>query len=154
MDKLNCSVYEASEKIEELISDGALLPLYVSGSSMNPFLISRRDIVYLKSVDNAIVKKRSIVLFKRNDGTLVLHRVRKIFSDGRLKINGDAQTWSENIEKNQIVAIATEIERKGKRKSVDSFHWKLIDFIWSVLFPLRSVIMRIWFKIRRIKNKG
>ena len=51
MEKLNCSVYEVSDTLEELIADGAVIPVYVSGSCMNPFLISRRDVVYLRKLN-------------------------------------------------------------------------------------------------------
>ncbi len=154
MDKFNCSVYDVSESVEKLIADGAVVPLYVSGSSMNPFLISRRDIVYLRAMHASDLKKGKIVLFKRNNGGLVLHRIKKVLPDGNLLMNGDAQTWSEIADKNQIVAVVSEIERKGKRKPVDSFNWTLINIVWSLAVPFRPIIMRLWFKIRRIKNKN
>ena len=71
MDKLNCSVDEISEIVDELIEENAVLPFYVSGSSMNPFLISRRDIVYLKKPKPVEFKEGRIFLFRRKDGTLV-----------------------------------------------------------------------------------
>ena len=154
MEKLNCSVYEVVDSIESLLADGAVLPLYVSGSSMNPFLISRRDIVYLSAVKESDFKKGSTVLFKRNDGSLVLHRINKILDESRVQVNGDSQNWFETVSINQIVAKVTEIERKGKKRKADSFYWSCINFFWKVLFPLRSLIMRIWFKARRIKNKA
>ena len=154
MEKLNCSVYDVVDSIENLLAEDAVLPLYVSGSSMNPFLISRRDIVYLNAFKESDLSKGSIILFKRKDGSLVLHRIRKIFDEGRVQVNGDAQTWCETVNKSQILATVIEIERKGKKKKADSFYWNSINFLWKILYPLRSVMMRIWFKARRIKNKA
>ena len=153
MEKLNCSVYEISDSIEELVAEGAIVPLCVSGSSMNPFLISRRDVVYLKAYTEKDFINGSIFLFKRNDGSLVLHRVKKICSDGSLLFCGDAQTEYEKVEKSQIVAYVSEIERNGNRKSSESFYWRAIAFLWNCLLPIRSILMRLWFKARRIKNK-
>ena len=153
MDKLNCSASEISEIVDELIEENAVLPFYVSGSSMNPFLISRRDIVYLKKPQPVEFKEGRIFLFRRKDGTLVLHRAKSVSEDSIFEMLGDAQCKSEKISKEQIIAIVSEIERKGKRRSIDSVYWKSIDAIWRLLIPFRPVIMRIWFKIRRIKRK-
>lgn len=153
MEKLNCSVYEISDSIENLIVEGVTVPLCVSGSSMNPFLISRRDIVYLRKHTENDLKNGSIILFKRINGSLVLHRVKKCCTDGSMLLCGDAQTKCEKVEKSQIIACVSEIERKGKRKSSESFYWKMLVFIWELLTPIRPLFMRLWFKIRRIKNK-
>lgn len=153
MEKLNCSVYEVSDTLEELIADGAVIPVYVSGSSMNPFLISRRDVVYLRKLNEYEIKKGKILLFKREDGSLVLHRVKKILADSALLMIGDAQSETEKISKTQIVATVSEIERKGKRRSAESFYWNSINAIWRILSPFRPFIMRVWFKIRRMRRK-
>lgn len=152
MEKLNCTINEITDSIEDLISEGAVIPVYVSGSSMNPFLISRRDIVYLESVGDNDVKAGRILLVRRKSGSLVLHRVRKINSDGTIVINGDAQSWCETAERNQVIAAVCEIDRKGKKRSADSFYWKSINLVWKLLFPFRSIIMRVWNKIKRMKS--
>ena len=153
MEKLNCSVYEISDSIENLIVEGATVPLCVSGSSMNPFLISRRDMVYLRKHTENDLRTGSIILFKRINGSLVLHRIKKINSDGSMLLCGDAQTNCEKIEKSQVIASVSEIERKGKRKSTESVYWKTLVFMWEFFAPIRPLFMRLWFKVRRIKNK-
>ena len=152
MEKLNCTINEITDSIEDLISEGAVIPVYVSGSSMNPFLISRRDIVYLESVGDNDVKAGRILLVRRKSGSLVLHRVRKINSDGTIVLNGDAQSWCETAERNQVIAAVCEIDRKGKKRSADSFYWKSINLVWKLLVPFRSIIMRVWNKIKRMKS--
>lgn len=153
MEKLNCSVYEASEALEKLIDDGAVVPVFVSGSSMNPFLISRRDLVYLKKHSEDELKKGKILLFKRKDGSLVLHRVKKVLADSALVMLGDAQSETEKTDKTMVIAVVSEIERKGKRRSAESFYWKSINALWRILTPFRPLIMRVWFKIRRMRRK-
>ncbi len=152
MEKFTASLEEISSSVENLIKDGAKVPIYVSGSSMNPFLVSRRDIVWVRACNLDDLKKGRIILFKRQDGRPVLHRIKSVLSDEVLKVNGDAQNWCELVKKESVVAVATEIERKGKRKSADSFSCKLMNVIWQLLFPCRPLIMRVWFKIRRIKK--
>lgn len=152
MDKLNCSAYEISDTVEKLISEGAVLNLCVSGVSMSPFLISRRDIVYIRSFSDADLKKFSILLFRRSDGSLVLHRVVKVLPDGRLVMNGDAQNWYETIYKKQVIAVVSEIEHNGKRSKSDSSYHNAVNMMWHLLLPIRPLIMRVWFKIRKMIN--
>ena len=64
MEKLDCSAHVVSGSIEEMIKNGATVPVYISGNSMNPFLVSRRDIVYLKSFSDSDLKKGKILLFR------------------------------------------------------------------------------------------
>ncbi len=149
MEKFNCNAFEISDPITELLKDGAVVPMYVSGSSMNPFLISRRDIIYLKSADDIALKTGHIVLFKRKDSSLVLHRIIKVLKDNRLIVNGDAQTWNEEISSDQVLGVVIEIQRKGKRFSTDSPYWRCLCTLWMILRPLRSIILRVIYKIKR-----
>lgn len=152
MEKFDCQIFEISESVSELITSGASVPMYVSGSSMNPFLISRRDVVWLSRCTASDLNVGKIVLFRRSNGSLVLHRIIKLLPNGRIVVRGDAQTWTEEVNQEQIIAIVTDIQRKGIRRSVDSVYWKIVDTVWKMLTPLHSVFMRVWFKIRRKKK--
>lgn len=152
MEKFDCQVFEISDSVSELITSGASVPMYVSGNSMNPFLISRRDVVWLSRCTDSDLKVGKIVLFRRKNGSLVLHRITKLLPEERFVVRGDAQTWTEETDKEHIIAVVTDIQRKGVRRSVDSVYWKIVDTVWRMLTPLRSVFMRVWFKIRRKKK--
>ena len=152
MEKFDCQVFEISDSVSELIDEGATVPLYISGSSMNPFLISRRDIVWLSSCTDADLKVGKIILYKRVNGSLVLHRIVKLLPKGRFVVRGDAQIWTEEIDEEQIIAVVTDIQRKGIKRSVDSTYWNIVDTLWKLLTPLRSIIMRAWFKIKIMKT--
>lgn len=157
MEKLDCSARDVAGSIEEMIKSGATVPVYISGNSMNPFLVSRRDVVYLKGFSDADLKKGKILLFRRNDGQLVLHRLHGLLSNGKLQVVGDGQVKCETIDKAQVVAAVSDIERKGKKCSADSSMWKTAIFFWRLLMPLRPFIMRIWRqseKIQRSKGYG
>lgn len=147
--RFDCDSSEFSNSVNELLLGGATVPVYVSGNSMNPFLVSRRDIVWLKAFDESDLKIGKIVLFRRKDGSLVLHRIKKIISDVSFIVMGDAQTWYEEVDINSVVAVVTALQRKGKIRSDDSFYWRMTNTVWRLLFPFRTVIMRIWFKIKK-----
>lgn len=148
MEKLFCSTTEFAETIEEIIKDGGCVPLVVTGSSMEPFLKDGRDIVWLRTCTKSDFKCGRILLFKREDGSMVLHRIRKVLRDDELLMNGDAQFWCEKTNKNQAVAVVSHIERSGKKISCDSFLYKTKSKVWHILKPLRPLIMRVQ---RRLK---
>ncbi len=153
MEKFTGSIEELAEPFENLIKEGASVPVYISGSSMNPFFVSRRDIVWLSACKKEDLKKGRIILFKRSDGRFVLHRIKSVLPDGILKVNGDAQSWCELVKTSDVLAVVTEFERKGKKKSAQSFGSTFLNAIWQALMPIRPLIMRVWSKLERMKNK-
>ena len=84
MDRLVVSGVEFTPVLEEILASGGSASIVVSGSSMRPFLKGGRDIVCLRTCTEKDLKQGQILLFKRPDQSLVLHRVRSILPDGRL----------------------------------------------------------------------
>lgn len=149
MEKILCSAAEFAANYECLLADGGCVPLCVTGASMNPFLVDGRDMVWLVSCKQADFRRGRIILFKRGDGSFVLHRIRKLLPDGSLMMNGDAQLWSECISREQAVAVVREIERNGKKLSCNSFSFRFAGFCWQAAKPLRPLLMRVWRRLRR-----
>lgn len=112
------------------------LPLVISGNSMSPFLIGGRDTVYLSRVTRPI-RRGDALLYQRRNGSYVFHRVYKVTEDGCTMI-GDAQTVLERgIGPDQIIAIMTGAERKGKLLSPGDLWWEFFEKIWIRMIPLR-----------------
>lgn len=153
MEKIEFSTSEISSSLEEIIKAGGHFSLCVSGSSMRPFLTDGRDIVRLRAFCKSECKRGNILLFKREDGTLVLHRVKRVLPDGSLIMNGDAQFWCETIAPGQAIAVVSEIERRGKLIACSSLKYRASVFLWQLLFPLRPLLFRIKNKINRMKKK-
>ncbi len=153
MEKIEFSTSEISASLEEIISAGGHFTLCVSGSSMNPFLVHGRDFVRLIKCTPQDLKKGRILLFRRDNGELVLHRVMCVLPDGCLVMNGDAQIWCETISPLQVIAAVSEIECKGKIISCKSFKYRTKIFLWQLLFPLRSLIFRVRNKLKRMRKK-
>ena len=147
MEKLVCSAAEFTNTLEEMVQSGAGVPLYVSGSSMTPFLLDGRDIVWLRRCTKADLKRGQILLFKRSDESLVLHRVKKVLPDGRLLMNGDAQNWCETVQESSVIAAVYGLERDGKKRQCSSPFLTVRNFFWQLLMPLRPYIMRLWRKM-------
>lgn len=128
--------------IKEALKSNATVPLTVTGSSMMPFLKPQRDIVWLEKCDVGQIKKGDILLFERENGKPVLHRVIKIRNDV-LIMNGDALSWAEQIKKTQVIACVKKFERNKKMFTCDSKRVKLWNALWSVTRPVRTVIRKV-----------
>ena len=97
--------------LKELTEEGKEVSMLVFGSSMAPFLIHARDMIYFKKPDREL-QKGDIVFFRRKSGQFVMHRIWKIRPEGYY-IVGDAQTQIEGpVKREQIFALITKVRRK------------------------------------------
>ena len=143
MDKLVVSANEIRGTLTELIESGGYVPVCVSGYSMRPLLRHNEDTVWIKKCPVSELKRGRIVLYKRNDGRLFLHRIRKIKGPDLFLMKGDAQTYCESISASQIMGAVCEIERNGKRKPFDCPGFRLYEKIWSLTGPFRPFLLRL-----------
>lgn len=144
--KNNKRIYSAEELlplIKDTVSKGCAFPLTITGTSMTPTLYPIRDSVNLVSPELKAPKKYDIVLFKRKNGKLVLHRIKKILKNNKLLINGDCQKWTEVIDKSQIIAVVKSYKQNGKIKSCSSTGVRLYSALWCKTRPFRPVIFKL-----------
>ena len=131
----------------ELLEQGESVSLTVTGNSMSPFLVHGRDTVYLSRLTRP-VRRGDVLLYRRENGNYVLHRVFKAGPES-LTMIGDAQTILEpGIQPEQVIAIVTRVERKGKPLGPGSFWWGFFEKIWIRIIPLRRGICRLYSWIR------
>lgn len=115
------------------------LPLTVTGNSMSPFLIHGRDSVWLSRPPRP-VRRGDILLYRRENGMYVLHRVYKVTKESYTML-GDAQTEPERgIRAEQVIAVVTRVERKGQCLVPGCFWWFFFEKIWIRVVPLRKGI--------------
>ena len=148
MKKIILDAVEYGDLLADVVQSGGYLPLCVTGTSMCPTLKPERDVVWLRACTPNDLTRGRILLFRRQDGTFILHRIRKRLPDGRLIMNGDAQSWCETISPEYAIAVVEEMEIKGKRiphKSVSLLLW---DNFWYPTRSLRPLIFRIGTAIR------
>lgn len=137
--------------LRELTESGREVSMQITGSSMSPFLIHERDTICFKKPDREL-KKGDMVFFQRKNGQYVMHRIKKVRSEGYYII-GDAQTMIEGpIEREQIFAVITKVRRKGKWINPGDFWWEFFAHIWLHMIPLRHLLMRIMGRRSRRSN--
>ena len=65
------------ESYRDLLQTVEMLPLVVTGNSMLPFLVHKRDTVYLTKIKKPL-KVGDMVLYQRLNGEYILHRICRI----------------------------------------------------------------------------
>lgn len=125
-----------------LLEEVESVPLVISGNSMSPFLVHGRDTVYLSKVRRPL-KKGDMILFRRDSGDYILHRILRADS-GIYTLVGDAQNWLEQVREDQVLALVTAVRRKGKLLTEGSFWWDFFEKIWIRMIPLRHPIMKLY----------
>lgn len=155
------------EEYRELLKDEEIkaLPLVISGNSMSPFLIHGRDTVYLSRLERP-VRRGDVLLYRRDNGAYILHRVCRVEkadgsrgsgsvmdSDAKptrgsvpvgeevYTMIGDAQVVPEpGIRRDQVIAIMTSAERKGRRQAPGCFWWEFFEKVWIRMIPVRRLV--------------
>lgn len=143
------SFEELTPIIEASILNNGVFPLTVTGSSMTPTLYGNRDIVHLVSTDYKAPKKYDIVLFKRIDGRIILHRIIKELPENRFLINGDSQIWTEEISASQIIAVTISYNRNGKTISCNTTIYKLKSALWCSTRKIRPFLFKVSSYLKR-----
>lgn len=129
--------------LRELTEQGKEVSMIISGSSMNPFLIHRRDMIFFKKPERKL-KKGDMVFYQRENGQFVMHRICRVCKNG-YDIVGDAQTQIEHgVREEQIFAIVTEVRRKGKMIKPGNFWWEFFEHIWINLIPIRRLLIKLY----------
>lgn len=133
--------------LRELTARGDDVPLTVTGNSMSPFLRGNRDTVVLSSI-NRPLKRGDIVFYLRENGSCILHRIKRIKKNGYFFV-GDAQTAVEGpVGREQLLAVVTAVVRDGERLSSGDAKWNFYKYVWIRLVRLRPVIVKIYSKIK------
>ncbi len=125
----------------ELAQEGNKVSTVVTGGSMLPFLTSGRDYVYLEKPRRNL-RKGDVVLFRRESGAFVLHRIKRIKGENFYLI-GDRQYELEGpVKREQILAVATGAKRKGREITTKSPVWLFYSKIWINSVFLRPLVFR------------
>lgn len=135
------------EPLLEVLEEAESVPLVISGGSMAPFLVHGRDTVYLSKIRRPL-KKGDMILFRRDSGAYILHRILKA-ENGMYTLVGDAQAWTEAVRHDQAKALVTAVRRKGRLLKRGSLCWMFFEKVWIRLVPLRPGILGLYGRIFR-----
>lgn len=130
--------------IERSIKELGYAVAPIAGTSMLPLLKEGRDLVELEACSQERLKKGNVVLYKKNDGTLVLHRIIKTENGEFFTVLGDHQfNNAERVNKNQIIAVACGFFIKGRYVNEKTRWYRLYKKIWLCNLNVRRIILAV-----------
>ena len=130
--------------IERSINELGYAVAPIAGTSMMPLLKEGRDRVELEPCSQERLKKGDVVLYKKNDGTLVLHRIIKTENREFFTVLGDHQFKNaERVNKNQIIAVACGFFIKGRYVNEKTRWYRLYKKIWLCNLNVRRIILAV-----------
>ena len=143
-----------------LLKEGHTVTFVVKGYSMRPFLEHLRDEAKLESPAGKKIKCGDVVLAEVLPRTYVLHRVESIV-DGIFTLRGDGNVYGrEQCREGDIIAIATEFYRKGRKRpdKTTGLKWRAYSALWPSSSLLRRIILglqrRLWIPLFRKKDNN
>ena len=127
--------------VEQLLAEGKSVRIKAKGRSMEPFIRDGRDEIVLAA---GIAPEIGRTVLARTAEGIVLHRVINIEGNA-VTLMGDGNLYkTESCLREDIIAVATRIVRKGKEIDPECFMERFKARIWRIARPLRRPMLRIW----------
>lgn len=116
----------------------------ISGTSMWPLLKQGKSRVQLAAAEGKQLKKGDIVLYQRNDGALILHRIIKAAEKDMFILCGDHR-WKpeEQIHRDQILAVAQGFFIDGCYIDDNTWWYRLYKIIWNRNLTVRRCCLAL-----------
>ena len=141
------------QDIEDLLLQGRAVQFKPQGYSMYPLFIPGRDQAVVVPVDLGRLKRGDVVLYRRDESILVLHRIWKRRGD-QFYLVGDNQKEIEGpLRQDQMRGILVEIIRNGKQFSVENPIYRILSTLWLRLRPLRPLLSHMAAGCKRFLRK-
>lgn len=133
--------------MQEQFAQGKSVQIRPGGISMLPMLHPGRDVVELSPLPEKL-KKNDLPLYRRKDGSFVLHRIVKV-GETYTCVGDNQQNKEPGICREQMVALTTAFVRNGHRYSVDHPGYRLYCLILPVFRVCRSFCRHPKYYVRR-----
>lgn len=106
--------------LEQCLRDAGTLAYRVRGVSMLPLLRQNRDLAVIDAkAPGCRCAKGDVILFKRSDGALVLHRVIQVNPGGYVTRGDNCARADAPISESQVLGIMTRFNRGGASHAVN-----------------------------------
>ena len=141
------------KKMEEILAETGELFTTASGVSMLPCIRPKRDMLHLAKPRHHI-KKYDVLLYKRKNGTYILHRVMEVKSDSYVLCGDNQWVLEHGITDEQVLGVLIGFYR-GK-KYIDCQKNHLYHFyvkLWCFSLGIRRWFLRGMKLMRRIGGK-
>lgn len=152
MKTVSFSIEKILPAMTAVLESGGEFKMIATGTSMMPLLRNGIDTIVLIKHGSKL-KKYDVPLYKRSDGSFVLHRIVGFNKDGYI-LCGDNQFVKEcGITYDDVVGVLKGYIKDGKYYSCDSFLYKCYAVFWNYSRPARWVLKKVKRKLKRMLKK-
>lgn len=137
-------------KIEEALELYDTIEIEPKGYSMYPFFVPGRDAAVIKKIGQHKCRRGDVLLFRRTDGRLVLHRLCKVRADGFYLVGDNQECIEGPILHEQVLGILIARVRGDKRMGVHNIAYQCYARLWLLLRPIRPFLKKSVAKIKRL----
>jgi len=141
---------------KDILKRGKSIRFQARGWSMRPFILDG-DIITVSSVKNFSFKVGDVVLYSTAGDRVVVHRIIKKHKEGgrtNLFIKGDAAFGSpERVDIQNVIGKVTAIERKGRKKRLDTKLFRSIGMFIAAVSPFSRWIYPVGSLVKQSGRK-
>ena len=143
-----------SDKIdlEQLLRDGNIIRIRPQGYSMYPLFIPGRDEALIQQADSTDCRRNDVVLYRRDQGILVLHRICRITSDGFYMVGDNQYEVEGPLRQDQIIGKLIAVNRSGKEFTVENPFYKFVSSLWLFMLPVRPFCFKLSAFLRKLHH--
>lgn len=131
---------EESKTIEQLLADGNRVQIAPRGYSMYPLIVPGRDYAIIEKTDVSKGKRGDVMLYRRKEGILVLHRVYRHTKEGYYMVGDNQKEIEGPLQEMQIKGKMTGMIRNGRKISQWNLIYQSYAKIWLALRIFRPQI--------------
>lgn len=140
--------------IERLLEDGQRIQIKPQGYSMYPMFVPDRDEAVIDRAEPARLKKGDVVLYRRDGGILVLHRICKIRGNDFYMVGDNQKEVEGPLRADQLKGVLIGFIRNGKYCSAKNPVYRAASRLWLFLRPLRPALSGSAAAIKRLFKRN
>lgn len=138
--------------LEQLLRDGNIIRIKPQGYSMYPLFIPGRDEALIQQADSADYRRNDVVLYRRDHGILVLHRICKITSQGFYMVGDNQHEVEGPLRQDQIIGKLIAVNRNNREFSVKNPLYKFTSSLWLFMLPVRPFCFKLTAFLRKLHH--
>lgn len=144
---------ELKQDIETLLSQEHSVQFKPQGYSMYPLFVPGRDEAVVAPVDPQQLKRGDVVLYRRDESILVLHRIWKRKKDGFYLVGDNQKEIEGPLRPDQMKGILVQVLRNGRQFSTRNIVYRLLAALWLRLRPMRPILSHAVARCKRFFRK-
>lgn len=128
---------------ETLAAEGfnVAIKVPILGGSMQPLLRPKGDFVKIIPLRRDLVLG-DIIVFRRDDGRLIMHRVCKLMQDRVQTIGDNCEKPDRPVPYDAVFGLATHVIRGKHTIYVDNRFWRFVGRVLTLTIPLRMFLFK------------